>query len=96
MEELPKPLTSITTKWGNYQFNKMPYDMQGSSFSFAKAIDKILSHLLRTVAYPYIDDAILATETFDDMLHNLEAVLEAYSNNNLIIQSSKSNIYAKM
>ena len=72
IEEQSKPLTSITTKWGNYQFNKIPYGMQGSSFSFAKAIAKILSHLPRTTAYPYIDDAILATKTFDEMLNNLE------------------------
>ena len=95
IEEQSKPLTSITTKWGNYQFNKIPYGMQGSSFSFAKAIAKILSRLPRTTAYPYIDDAILATKTFDEMLNNLESVLEAYNKNNLIIQSSKSNIFAK-
>ena len=69
--------------------------MQGSSFSFAKAIAKIFSHLPRTTAYPYIDDSILATKTFDEMLHNLESVLEAYDKNNLIIQSSKSNIFAR-
>ena len=68
--------------------------MQGSSFSFAKAIAKILSHLPRAIAYSYIDDAILATKAFEEMLHNLGAVLEAYSKNNLIIQPSKSNIFA--
>ncbi|KAL3875881.1 hypothetical protein ACJMK2_033790 [Sinanodonta woodiana] len=82
--------SDFVTPFGLYEFTIMPFGMKTLPATFSPMMDLLLSKL-RGVA-SYFDDIIIYSETWEDHLHDLRAVLERLQENNLTVKPSKCDI----
>ena len=72
-----KELTAfIVPGLGLYQFTRMPYGLSQVAATFQRLIDKVIGPELEPYAFSYLDDIIIATESYEEHLKWLEYVLK--------------------
>ena len=90
------PKTTITTPFGAFQYNYMPFGLSGSSQTFQRFIDTVLRGLQTDSAKPqpvrvfaYIDDILIVSEDEDRHLQDLTALFKRLSDYGLRISAHK-------
>ena len=89
MKEEDKPKTAFTTPSGQYQWNVMPFGLKTAGAVFSRAMRKLLEPLNREDIDNFMDDILVATETFDQHLEALEALFTRLQEVNLAVKPSK-------
>ena len=79
--------TAVITPFGLYIFPRCPFGLKNAGQDFQRLMDAILGDLPRV--YVYIDDILIASETMEQHLQDLESVFKTLSANGLVIQRSK-------
>ena len=79
--------TAVITPFGLFIFPRTPFGLKNAGQDFQRLMDEILGDLPRV--YVYIDDILVASETLDQHLEDLEMVFKTLSENGLVIQRSK-------
>ena len=74
---------------GLWQFTRMPFGLTNAPMTFQRLIDALLGPELERYVFGYLDDIIVATETFDEHLKWLEVVLEKLVDARLMINEKK-------
>ena len=69
-----RPKTAFTTLFGFYQFNVMPFGLQGAPGTFQMLMDKVVPGPEMFSAV-YLDDLIIFSETWEKHLQHICAVL---------------------
>uniref|UniRef100_K7EZN6 ribonuclease H n=1 Tax=Pelodiscus sinensis TaxID=13735 RepID=K7EZN6_PELSI len=80
--------TAFTTPFGLFQFNTMPFGLNGVAATFQRLTDKVLQEH-REYAAAYIDDIVIFSETWTEHLPHLKAVLGALATAKLTANPSK-------
>lgn len=74
LEENAKPYSAFVTHSGHYQWNVMPFGLKNAGSTFQKSIDKIFkTH--RKYCRAYIDDLAIFSNSWEDHLYHIKAVL---------------------
>ena len=73
-ESVPK--TAFCSPWGKFAFTRMPFGLMNAPTSFQRAMDEALTGQENSSA-TYIDDIVVFSETWEDHLRHVRAVLEA-------------------
>ena len=73
-ESVPK--TAFCSPWGKFAFTRMPFGLMNAPASFQRAMDEALAGQENSSA-TYIDDIVVFSETWEDHLRHVRAVLEA-------------------
>ena len=68
-----RPKTAFTTPFGQFQFRRMPFGLQGAPATFQRMMDRVLEGL-REYTSAYLDDLIIVSEPWRDHLRHLEAI----------------------
>ena len=79
--------TAVITPFGLFIFPRTPFGLKNAGQDFQRLMDEILGDIPRV--YVYIDDILIASETLEQHLEDLEAVFKTLSANGLVIQRSK-------
>jgi hypothetical protein len=87
LSERAKNLVAFTTNKGLYTFNFMPFGLCNASATFQRVIEKVIQHLLNTLAY--VDDLLTFSKTFEDHLEHLKLLFERLKSANIKIKTSK-------
>lgn len=74
-----------------FHFKRMPYGLSGAPATCQRMIDKLFTPELDPQASAYLDDVIIATETFEEHLSCLKTVLHRITDAGLTINQSKSD-----
>ena len=74
---------------GLLQFKRMPYGLTNAPATFQRLLDRIITPDMEPYAFAYLDDIIIATETFEEHLHWLDKVLHKLREANLTINRDK-------
>ena len=61
---------------GLWQFTRMPFGLMNAPSTFQRLIDTLLGPKMQPNVFGYLDDIIIATESFDDHLYWIEVVLK--------------------
>ena len=85
-EDIPK--TAITTPFGLFEFQRMPFGLRNAAQTFQRFIDEALHGL--DFCFGYIDDILIASRTPEEHLQHLRAVLERLEQHGIIINVAKS------
>ena len=93
MDGESQDLAAIVTTSAVYVCKKMPFGLQGSSQTFSKAVAGIVQRLPEDTALNYIDDAICAANSFQEMIKKLDNLLSAYASAGLIIKAKKTQLF---
>ena len=68
-----QPKTAFTTPFGLFQFQRMPFGLQGAPATFKRMMDRVLEGL-REYTSAYLDDLIIFSKTWRNHLRHLEAI----------------------
>ena len=79
--------TAVITPFGLFIFPRTPFGLKNAGQDFQRLMDAILGDLPRV--YVYIDDILVASESVEQHLKDLEAVFKTLSANGLVVQRSK-------
>jgi len=72
--EADRPKTTFATPFGLYQFNTMPFGLQGAPATFQRLMDCVIQGL--DFAASYLDDLIVFSESWEDHLIRIHSILE--------------------
>ncbi len=86
--------TTFTTPFGLFQFQRMPFGLQGAPATFQRIVDKLLDGL-QHCANAYLDDIVIYSGTLKDHLQHLTLVLDRIRTAGLTIKPKKKPIWNK-
>ena len=91
VKEESRPITAFSVPGrGLLQFKRMPFGLSYAPATFQRLIDKVIGPELEPYAYSYLDDIIIATESFEKHTKVLELVLSRIHEAGLTISREKS------
>ena len=83
-----KAKTAFTTPFGPYQFNVMPFGLQGAPATFQRLMDKVIRGLEQLTAV-YLVDLIIYSESWNDHLKHISEVLKHLKEAGLTVKAKK-------
>ena len=86
--------TAFITPYGLFEFNVMPFGLQGAPATFQRMMDQFLRGLEES-ASAYIDDVVVHSVTWDDHLVALKAVLGVLKEAGLTVKPAKCHFAMK-
>lgn len=86
--EQDRPKTAFATPQGLYQFNVMPFGLQGAPATFQRLMDEVLQGQ-GDFAAAYLDDVVVFSATWEEHLEHLEQVMQRLRNAGLTIKMKK-------
>lgn len=93
MEESSIPYTAFSTPNGHYEFVRMPFGLVHAPLCFQKIMNEALADLPAAKVRVYLDDVLIATETWDEHLVMLSSVFEALQKVGLKIKPVKCDLF---
>ena len=85
-----RPITAFTIPGrGHWQFTRLPMGLSGAGATFQRLLEEIIGEL-EPYAYNYLDDIVLATETFEEHMQLLRTLILKIKNAGLTINRDKS------
>lgn len=75
---------------GLYQFVVMPFGLHGAPQTQSRLMDQVLGYDLEPRVFVYLDDIVIATDTYEDHIRCLEEVGKRLKDANLAINLAKS------
>lgn len=89
-ESKQKTAFAISGK-GFFCYNRMPFGLCNSGATLCRLIDNVLGCDLEPTVFVYLDDIIIATESFEEHIALLQTVSQRIRKAGLTISSEKSN-----
>ncbi|XP_058789765.1 uncharacterized protein LOC131663392 [Phymastichus coffea] len=87
------PITAFTVPGlGLFEFVRMPYGLSGGPATLQMLADKIITPEMEPYAFAYLDDLLIATETFSEHIKWLTCIVKRLNEAGLTINRKKSKI----
>ena len=83
--------TAFTTKFGLFEFIRMPFGLSGAPAIFQRLMDEVLGELLWKTVIVYLDDIIVFTRDWEEHLRVLSQVIDKLHDAGLRISPTKSD-----
>ena len=88
------PKTGFVTKYGLYEFTKMPFGLSTAPQTYEHLTELTLSSLQWSLCLIYLDDVIVFSHDFDEHISRLDKVLTRIGAAGLKLKSSKCVFFA--
>ena len=88
LDATSKEKTAFATPDGLYEFEVMPFGLHSAPATFQRMVNTVLRSCF-PFARAYIDDIVIFSQSYQDHLFHLEAVLSCLKNANLTVQLGK-------
>ena len=85
--------TAFITRYGLYQFLRMPFGTSNAPATFQRCINSVLAGLIWNTVIVYLDDVNVTGRDFEDMLHSLKVVLGRFRKYGLKLKPSKCKLF---
>ena len=79
--------TAVITPFGLYVFPRCPFGLKNAGQDFQRLMDRILGDIPHT--FVYLDDILIASETMEQHLEDLERVFKILEENGLVVNRKK-------
>jgi transposase InsO family protein len=90
MKEEDKPKTAIISKFGLFEYNRLPFGLCNAPATFQRAMNNILHDYLGDSVLVYLDDIIIYSKgTLKEHLSHIAKVLATLEKNNIKLKPSK-------
>lgn len=86
---------AFVTPEGHYEFLCMPFGLTNAPAVFQRLMDRVLSDLKDSIAFPYLDDVIIPFRTIEEGMSRLRRVLDAFRAHNLTLNLEKCSFFAE-
>ena len=89
IREEDRDKTAFTTSRGQFRWKNLPFGLKTASGVFNRMMRKLLSPLKKNNVHHFMDDVLVATETWKEHVEALKAVLQRLREANLAAKPSK-------
>ena len=89
MKEADKEKTAFTTAQGQFQWKRMPFGLKNAGAVFTKMMRKLLRDLPQDKVSNFMDDVMIATETWQEHIDTIKQVLQVLEKNGLKAKPTK-------
>lgn len=79
--------TAITTPFGLFEFNRMPFGLRNAAQTFQRLMDNVLQDM--PFAFVYLDDILIASTSAADHVQHMKQVFTRLRENALIVRMEK-------
>lgn len=90
-----KEKTAFSVGNGLWQFTVMPFGLCNAPATFERLMEKVLREVLFKICYVYLDDVIVFSKTFEEMIKNLGKVFLRFRSANLKINPKKCSLFGR-
>jgi len=87
--------TAFSIGKGLWQFTVMPFDLCNAPATFERLMEEVLQQLINKICLVYLDDVIIFSENFEDMLERLVQVFQRLRSANLKLNPKKCSFLRK-
>ena len=84
--------TAVITPFGLYEFLRMPFGLRNAGQSFQRFMDEVLAGVPHI--FVYLDDILVASETREQHVQDLERVLRRLQQHGLVLNGEKCAFFA--
>ena len=95
VEESSRPKTAFRTRFGLYEFRKLPFGLTNSPATYMRVMNLVLRGLHWKSALSFLDDILVIGKTVDMHLENLKMVLERFRKYHLKLKPRKCVFFEK-
>lgn len=92
LDDHDKHKTAFITKYGLFQYTKLPFGLCNSPATFSRMIQLVLQGLTWKECLAYLDDVVVLGTDFDSHMENLYKVFSRFRKYNLKLKPSKCNL----
>ena len=92
MDVKDKEKTAFSTKYGLFQFNKMPMGLVNSPSTFQRVMDMVLRGMTWQICLVYMDDIIIYSPDFEHHIMHLHLVFTALEKAKLRLSAKKCKL----
>ena len=86
-----KAKTAFATPFGLYQFNVMPFGLQGAPATFQRLMDKVIRGMEQFTS-AYLDDLIIYSKSWEDHKKHISKVLQRLREAGLTVKAKKCQL----
>ncbi|XP_076462144.1 uncharacterized protein LOC143294651 [Babylonia areolata] len=87
-----RPMTAFTTPSGQFQFTVMPFGLKNAAAVFSRMMRALLDPIGMIDVHNFMDDIMIASETWEEHLSAIEAVFQRLEEANLSVRPKKCYI----
>ena len=87
--------TAFTTKYGLFEFARMPFGLGGEASTFQRVMELVLCGLQCISLLIYIDDVIVTEKDFQHHLERLRQVFERFRSHGLKLKAKKCSLFQR-
>ncbi|GFW33568.1 retrovirus-related Pol polyprotein from transposon opus [Trichonephila clavipes] len=73
-----KDKTAFVCPFGTYRYLRMPYGLRNAPATFQRLMNRFCNGLEDILAFPYLDDITVLSETFEKHMFDLKAIFERF------------------
>lgn len=95
LKEESRDYTAFRTPQGLFRFKVCPFGLTNAPFTMCRLMDRVIGFDLEPNVFVYLDDIVIATNTFEDHIRLLKIVAERLKAANLTISLDKSRFCRK-
>ena len=95
VDENDREKTAFSTRFGLFEFNRMPFGLCNAPATFQRAMELVLCGLQWSSCLVYLDDVIVFSRTFTDHLSDLRKVFDRLRANGFMLKPSKCQLGCK-
>lgn len=92
VSEKDRPKTAFVTKYGPFEYRKMPFGLCNAPSTFERCMELILKGLQWKTLLIYLDDVIIYSDTVESHLEQLDLVLTRLREAGLKLKPSKCDL----
>ena len=93
LDEKDKHKTAFITKYGLFQYTKLPFGLCNSPATFSRVIQLVLQGLSWKECLAYLDDIVVLGTNFEDHMQSLIRVFTRFKQYNLKLKPSKCQLF---
>ena len=91
LSEEAKEKSAFATPFGLFQFNVMPFGLQGAPATFQRLMDRLIQGL-NGYSAAYLDDLVVYSETWEEHLEHLRTILQRIREAGLTVKKKKCQL----
>ena len=95
LDSKDKEKTAFSVGNGLWQFTVMPFGLCNAPATFEHLMEKVLQDILSKICLVYLDDVIVFSKTFEEMMENLRKVFLRFRSANLKLNPKKCSLFGK-
>lgn len=85
---------SFVTPWGTYRYKRMVFGLKTAASTFQALIDTIIDETGLSGIFPYQDDILICSNSFDETMTKLSILFDAFQKNNLTLSAPKCSFHS--